>query len=471
MARRTSALAVGLVAIVVLAGACGNSVKPKVSGGLRKLPFGAAAGGGGATKGGAAASTAMSSDSAGSAAPACARLEAVPTGRLQGALDLPEHKDPQAAYALVNKVVPADVERLAEAVGVNGSATQDNGTWTVTNGDRQLMVYPSSVPAWSLQSMTGGMGVVSSGVAVGCAPPPVCAKDQACAPACAPPETTVPPPPPKDLPTKDEAAAIGKRIATAAGLNVEKAEVTVEDAGSAGWSVRVQPSIDGMPVVGLDQYVTIGSKSAIEYANGTMVKTEKLGDYPVIGAKAGIDRLNKGDLYYGGGPRPMMAQAGGGGYSGVATDPTATNTAQADPGSIAPEPPVSDPPVNGTPSPTELAPEPAPTSSLPPREVTITAVRNVLTLVVSGCSMENAFLVPAYEFSAAKDEGTFTVPSVTDEFLEATQADQRLATKPMACPDTSGGVGTKPDEPIATPTPGASGSSGSGGSRPSPTSP
>jgi hypothetical protein len=238
---------------------------------------------------------------------------------------------------------------------------------------------------------------------------------------------------PADLPTQDEAKAAALDLLRSAGVDVEGADVHVDDAFTQ-WSVRVDPLVDGTATSGLTTYLAIGSGGAVDYANGYLATPERADEYPLTGTAVAIERMNRGEGF-GGGVRPLAADAGDGTGAGVgiAGAEPATDT----PASVEPSPPAVAPgePTPGESSPGESAsgtpgvpapddpgpipPEPPVTiEPVEPQHVTLTGARQVLLFTPSVDGTEG-WLVPAYAFTTGDGEGDGpVVMAVAGEFLQ-----------------------------------------------------
>ena len=233
------------------------------------------------------------------------------------------------------------------------------------------------------------------------APVPSCPPDVPCsvpAPSCPPAPACVEPFPvpepgqpvpepekpvrPADLPSEADARTLARDVFTRLGVGTDG--IVVDD-GWMTWEARVEARVDGLPVIGMDTGVSIGPKGAIERAYGYLAVPDKIGDYPLVGADAGLRRLTDGfGGGFGGGPRPL-----------VATDDGAVAKGQIEPAM----PECADPTVSCVPP-----PQPAPFVQV------VTGAH--LALLQTG-----EVLVPAYVFEL-KDGGTIPVPAVTDEWLD-----------------------------------------------------
>jgi hypothetical protein len=197
--------------------------------------------------------------------------------------------------------------------------------------------------------------------------------------------------------------------------------VHVDDAFTE-WSVRVDPTVDGLSTSGLTSYVAVGSKGAIDYANGYIAVPEAADEYPLTGTAAAIERMNRGEGF-GGGVRPLGLEATGGAQI-VEADPGAPAPASDLPQSVDPAQPTETivpgegvapgEPAPGKPGP--LPPETVEPDPIEPQTVTLTSARQVLVFAPSIDGKEG-WLVPAYEFTAGEGEGP-VVMAVEGEFLQ-----------------------------------------------------
>lgn len=308
-----AAFVVGLVAVGGLA-----AVEKGESGGPPRLPALAASG----AAGGAPAEAKMSTDAA-------MRMGPVEY-RVAGAL--PALPDSAAAWDVGADVDAADVRRLATALGVDGEPEADDSGWAVTASDRVLRVERFAGAPWSLGPaatdcvapdtpvssdgvVSSGCGFAASGTATATAPPPAttteacpmpdCPPDAACAQVCPTPQPVPMPEPerPADLPSKADAERIGRDFLATAGLDLDGAEVRVED-GFSQWMVAAEPVVGGLPTQGFGWSVSVGPKGAIQYANGWLADPTKGDEYPLAGVQAGIERLKTGT----GGWSPYIAR-------------------------------------------------------------------------------------------------------------------------------------------------------------------
>ena len=317
---------------------------------------------------------------------------------------------------------PEVVARLAQAFGVEGEPvpgggqTVDGVRWRVgpddgsapsltVSDDAQLNFNYS--PAWE-----------QSGTSVGCAEP-VSSDGTVGESAC--PESV----PPVNVPTADEAEKLVTDLLVQLDQNPEDFEFdTYADEYSA--SVTAWSALDGVrsPVAWGFGY---GENGALQWMNGVLATPVAAGPYPLIGLDEALVRLDEQAYWYGGGVyTDDMATTGGASVSEGRTTP-------AEPPIVAPTEPA--PPADETQLPpetqsapeTQLPPETSAVADDEPVEIapidTIPVEPMVATLVDVKADLWWAFdddgsvwLLPAYSFTTS-DDGIFTVPAVTDEFL------------------------------------------------------
>jgi hypothetical protein len=181
-------------------------------------------------------------------------------------------------------------------------------------------------------------------------------------------------------------------------------------------------------------------------------RPEAADEYPLIGTTAAIEKLNNGEIYFGGGPRPLIAED-----TAVATDARRTTTSArenpssgagspgAEPGSVGPTDPAPPlPPCDDTGAPTtspcssplEIPPVTDTLPSRPPtQEITLTGAERILIFAPSYDGRES-WLVPAYRFTTGDGVGP-SVLAIDDSFL---------APPPDQVPPDAGDV--PPDQPV-----------------------
>ena len=318
---------------------------------------------------------------AGVAAPEAADMKMMAWVTYVAGEDLPALGGEGPAYRLAGSVDEAQVQALADALGVAGDPVHQDGYWHLQSGDAVLEVYEGGGGTWwySIQQYEilpaegGGSAGCEPGPAVDCgivapdtpvapdAPVTTVVQRQDCAEgekciydpgssnascsayqaadgttveecsgsgvAC-PPDvdcpmplpTPIEPQPPADLPSEPDAREIALDLLRATGMDVDDAIVTVDGPYDA-WYVTVEPKLDGVPVSGWMSSVSVGSKGTITNASGTLASPELIGDYPLIDTRAAIDRLNEqqGDWFAYDDVRPLGAPGTASSSSGVTT--------------------------------------------------------------------------------------------------------------------------------------------------------
>jgi hypothetical protein len=354
---------------------------------------------------------AVTNEAAGAAPMADSSLRIAPVEyRVSGTL--PALADHASAWRVGGEVDLEDARRLAGTLAIGGDPKEDETGWTFSADDRVLRIERAVAGGpWNLMpgstcpdaavssdgTVQGGCAVAgsagsASGSASGAAtatepaPPstvacdmPDCPPGTACAQVCPSPEPVPAPMPveperPADLPSKVEAERIGRTWLDKAGLDVDRAEVRVED-GFSQWMVVADPIVGGLPTQGFSWSVGVGPKGQIQFANGWLVEPTEGDDYPLAGVTTGIERLKNGGGWspYPGAPEPAIARDTG-----------------------------------------------APVEDVAPQVRTITGVRlgRMFSPVYSndGASSEGV-LVPAYLFAFDDTEYEQPVIAVADEFL------------------------------------------------------
>lgn len=335
--------------------------------------------------------------------------------------------------------IGADVEErvrdLAESLGLAGEVVSDEFAWSVTDGTHRLEVQRQPGLPWSYLPTGEGSGVAGSTGSAGSEPStggdvsvssdgvpveprsheeeeraymaskgeataacamPECPPGSVCtavcpevdpigpcedaATQCLAPEEQPVPERPADLPSAAEAEARARDLLAAVGLDVDSAAVRVDD-GFTSWYVSADPSVGGVPTVGMSWGVAVGAGGAVESANGWLTEPEKGDAYPLLPVATAIERL-----------------------AGMSV--TLELRAECPPGQACPE----------------------------PEQVvsTVTGVRLALQLVAS-FDAEEAFLVPSYLFELDGGGVSSEMPAfaVADEYLVTPPVDQPV---PMAEP-------------------------------------
>ena len=160
----------------------------------------------------------------------------------------------------------ASVERLADALGVHAPVQEDVGGWVVREGNRLVRVSRTAGLPWFFARFDGPCVLVPGTPGperLGTVPP----SGPSDCPETTGPEGTTAPARPADLPTGDEARAIGVDIGRRAGLVAGR--VTVLDLTTA-WRVIADP----LEVAVSPWAITIGPKGIVLAANGYLTPPE-----------------------------------------------------------------------------------------------------------------------------------------------------------------------------------------------------
>ena len=385
---------------------CGDATNEENGGGaasgeLRKLPGGGWAPTPGAGGDRAEAQSAPAGDSA-----ASSLLYPGFRIRYEAAPGLPDLRGPAAAYEAKAEIDRDDAERLASAFGVKGSPKRaDDASWHVQDGTRSAYISTHTLGDWSVSeapTATPASGSVSS--CPGAPPGAEIACDSGSKPLPGA-EPEIPP----DLPSPAAAEKRARALLDEAGVEIaDGAKATVSDPTSEGITVTFEIEVDGTPAPGMGQNVTLGSGGVVKFASGTLATFDDIGDYPLVGTEAGIER---------------MQQA-----YGAAGEVTILGGPEAVPDGVEPQEQVQ----------------------------VIEGVRLVLMPAFPMCPGQPMYLVPAYQFTLRGGEPGPVFNAVAEEHLVDSGAADRRA--PQAeidpCQGQRGGgsePGVKPDDAVSFP--------------------
>ena len=296
------------------------------------------------------------------------------------------------------ELTTARVAELAGILGVEGAPRRTEFGWSVGSETRRLDVQDVAGNPWSLYEAMPEPAVAEAEArraeaearraeetTVFPAPDADCAAD-----ACDQPMEAQRP---ADLPSRDEAERIGRRLLAELGVDLDQAAVRVDDAVTM-WAVNADPVVGGLPTIGLSTSVSIGSDGVITYANGWLGEFTRGDRYPLIGTAAGLEKLNSEQM------------------SVLLVDPA--------------------PGADGT-------------QDVEPFVIEITGVRLGLQLFSTFERGADGHLVPSYLFSTA-DGGELPVIAIGEEYLAETpqhaEDDPGTEVEPAPEPDA-------PDEPAS----------------------
>ena len=221
--------------------------------------------------------------------------------------------------------------------------------------------------------------------------------------------------PPVGVPSKDEAIAAFREMASAFGYS---ADDLVIDAWADDWSASVTGwvRLDGVRSP-LSMSASYGENGELTWASGVLATPQKFAEYPRVGTSAAIERMTNeyNGMWTGtGGP---MARGGG----GIAIEPAIAVDATIGPISE-PMPPVDSVPVE-------------------PETITVT-IEGVEEELVYVWSEDGAvYLVPGYAFLATQDgyESRYLVSAMPDEYVQQAEVPGDV-TVDTGVPGTDGAV-------------------------------
>lgn len=307
--------------------------------------------------------------------------------------ELPDGPGSARVYEANGTVGRAQVETLAEALGVPGAPRLEGGVWkSGTDGDGGgplLQVNRQAPGTWTFSSFGLPKG-------------DDCVKDKnVCRPSGTVPDAHRLP----DVGTVDEEAAKKAAAPVLAALGLGDARLDAKQVLGAYRVVRADPPVGGLPTYGWSTSVHVGADGTVGNGSGQLVKPAEGPEYPVVGAEEALKRLN--------------AERGGGGRVGIGGCAT--------PGPLAEKEPAAPcEPESGTPAPAEV----------------VTITRAEFGLAVHSVEGRPA-LVPSWLFTTEAKTGskghTIVQPAVAPEYLkpEARQAPVPSGTAVPSPPDAS----------------------------------
>lgn len=427
MLSRRLALVASLSLAGLVLGACGDA-PGRTAAGLPKISLSASGGGGLA-----------SADAAGAADE---KMAMMPYWNVEYVFEgtMPDLGTEATAYRFVSGgVADTDqVSRIAEAFGLSGDVRElpadQGGGWQVGAADYSgpvLTVGRDGLLSWWFSDM-------GTGVDYGCAVGSVGATDDAVAPDTAvTPDTTVvcvDPAPPVGVPDAAAAEQLASTSLEAIGVDPSTVEFETYADDWSAW-VTAYRLIDGVrsPMIWSFGY---GAEARLTSASGVLAEPEVVGDYPIVSAGAGLERLNDDTGRWGwfGGPvfardaavssvagwssvsPEVVASAEGGVSVGGGTDAVAPpSTEVVVSGSVVVDPAM---PTATIEAPDCLASDACGSIGTVPVEtqtITLTDVRLGLTSYWDADG--TVWFLPSYEFTNA-DGGVFTVIAVDEAYLD-----------------------------------------------------
>ncbi|MFZ8967612.1 MAG: hypothetical protein ACO20G_01085 [Ilumatobacteraceae bacterium] len=238
------------------------------------------------------------------------------------------------------------------------------------------------------------------------------------------------PEPPVGVPTAADAEARAREIIRAAGF--DDSALTFEVSADE-WYASVyasEPLIAGLDgVTATNWNFGFGAEGRLEYAGGVLSAPDAVGPYPLVDVDTAVQRLQEmyvSSGWYGGDDVAidLPAEAGAGSDAAVSVI-VEEEVVMVEP---SPEPLPAPAPEPDMPAPDMVAPDMAAPDMIEderwieptePTEITLTLVDVVADLWWTEDVDGNVWLLPAYRF-IGDDDGWYTVPAVTDEFMVET---------------------------------------------------
>ncbi|MEW2068104.1 hypothetical protein [Streptomyces sp. NPDC007346] len=197
---------------------------------------------------------------------------------------LPDGPDEAAVHRATGTVAPAEVARLAKALGIPGTPRTVDASWVVGDEDGPgalLKVTKQAPGTWTFARTT---------------PVEPCEQGKMCA---------------NQSPPQADGQPVSEKAAKAAAAPVLKAvgqDDAALNAGQLMGDVRVvnaEPKVDGLPTYGWSTGVQIGPDGTVAGGSGQLKALEKGDTYPVIGAGAALEQLNEASRARGDGGRDI----------------------------------------------------------------------------------------------------------------------------------------------------------------------
>jgi hypothetical protein len=106
------------------------------------------------------------------------------------------------------------------------------------------------------------------------------------------------PPRPADLPSRQEAERSARDWFAKAGVRLDGSTIRVVQQWSR-WVVTASPEVEGRPTIGFAAEVWIGAKGQVVHGSGWLSEPEAGANYPLIGVKQALDRLQHRRVWFG----------------------------------------------------------------------------------------------------------------------------------------------------------------------------
>ncbi|WP_280846164.1 MULTISPECIES: hypothetical protein [unclassified Streptomyces] len=185
---------------------------------------------------------------------------------------LPEGPDSAPVYRVQGQVAEADVTRLAEALGVEGTPVMQGQVWRVGVKDGSgpsLQVNRQAPGAWTFQRYSPVIDNCSSATVCGAQP-------------------DTPTGPPVSVAVAEKAAAPVLKA-----LGQDTAKLDASQVMGAQRVVNADPAVGGLPTYGWTTGVTVNGQGEVVGGTGQLKAPVKSDSYPVLSAEKTLALLNK----------------------------------------------------------------------------------------------------------------------------------------------------------------------------------
>ncbi|MFI1729452.1 hypothetical protein ACH40E_09495 [Streptomyces acidicola] len=187
--------------------------------------------------------------------------------------DLPGGPDSAPVYRSTGDVTSAEVARLAQALGVEGTPKIEGDTWKVgasqDGSGPSLQVNKDAPGTWTFSRYAPGTDN--------------CQKADVCASAS---DTAAGGDPVSEAAAKKAAAPVLKAVGQ------DAAELDATQVAGAIRTVNADPEVGGLPTYGWTTGIQVGADGQVSSGSGNVKTPVKGGTYPVIGAEKALDLMN-----------------------------------------------------------------------------------------------------------------------------------------------------------------------------------
>ncbi len=202
---------------------------------------------------------------------------------------LPDGPERAAEHRFDDEVPRERVAELAAALGLDGSVAESGGSWTVagTDPDASMLTVSQEAPGfWWLGSATAAGGAEADEPTDSDASISQYDGDEPVSDADADADAAQ-----ADPPSVEEALSAAEPLLAELGL----ADARTDTSSTLGSErvVQVVPLVDGLPVSGMESYLTVGPNGGISSAAGTLLQPTGEGtERDVIDAREALDAYN-----------------------------------------------------------------------------------------------------------------------------------------------------------------------------------